>query len=82
MAWHIAVAMRSRVRALAARKAVWSWLKPNSMGDQAGESGGQKRRRTPRRARACCTPLALWADRVSSTTISPGARVGPSTCVT
>src|SRR5215510_10502107 len=36
----------------------------------------------PRRARACWMPGALWAARLSMTTISPGVSVGARMCFT
>ena len=41
MAFWIAVSRASRVRALAARKAVLTWLKHSSIGDKSGEYGGK-----------------------------------------
>jgi hypothetical protein len=77
-AWPSAVARASRGRAFAVRQPVLTFDQHGSIGDRAGEEGGQDRRRTRRLASLGGRSTAGWAPRLSSTTRSPGASVGPS----
>lgn len=49
--------------------------KPISIALKSGEYGGRNRSRLPTVSIASRSPLILWADRLSMTTISPGRRL-------
>ena len=58
----------------------FSLLKASSMGLKSGEYGGRYSRRALRAATHSAWPAALWAGRLSGTTMSPGTSVRPGTC--
>ena len=72
----------STERSAAFRSRSLSFAKTCSMGFRSGLQGGKNHSRAPAARIMARTAAPLWLPGLSKTTMSPGLRVGTSTCST